>query len=248
MDQESELQSLTRFISKFAAYEEQLTNDRLSAETIAYTQLFGQYVPVDKQLTTILAHTAPYYNIFSVLNVRHYETKLHTPFLAHLLDPHESHQQSRLFFDSFLSSCIEFRDTSKIRNIQVFEEYPCSYGRLDILINYKIDNVNKAIVIENKIYHHDEDDQLQRYYEYLTNERKLRKGNYHIIYLKPNMTLPSITSMSAELTSQLQDEGSLVCLGYHQDIVPWLSSLVTEIKPNNLQHIIGQYISTIKTL
>src|SRR5205807_4940553 len=46
--------------------------------------------------------TAPHFNIFRALHIERRETKLHSRFLAELLDPRGSHSQGFSFLTSFL--------------------------------------------------------------------------------------------------------------------------------------------------
>jgi hypothetical protein len=42
------------------------------------------------------------YNLFHILKIRHYESRVHTPFLVNLLSPKGSHAQGDLFYRVFL--------------------------------------------------------------------------------------------------------------------------------------------------
>ncbi|WP_164121906.1 PD-(D/E)XK nuclease family protein [Sphingobacterium sp. xlx-130] len=104
------------------------------------------------------------YNIFSVLHREDDETRLHSRFLAFLLDPKESHNVGDMFFKLFLEQVlnIEFDYT----NYEVRKEFEY----IDILIH----NDSDAIIVENKIYagdsNHNEDE------EDLVKQSILKKG------------------------------------------------------------------------
>lgn len=249
MNRPLNINEISTFLNQFSDLEESLYDMRIKQDIRIFNQLFKALGPVDKRIQKILLTTAPEYNVFNVLNICHYETKVHTPFLKHLLNPEASHRQGRLFFDSFMNLIFgnEYI-VSDVSNIQVFEEFYTKFGRIDILILYKSYNQNSALVIENKIYHHDEDAQLERYYTYLTQDRKLTKGHYHLVYLKPNKGAPSRNSISIERYRMLKEEKSLFEIGYRQDIAPWLESVVTQVKAANVEQTLLQYIKTIKTL
>jgi hypothetical protein len=197
----------------------------------------------------LLKAKAPEYNLFSILNIKHYETKVHTPFLKHLLSPDETHQQDRLFFDYFIQNFLGPRfNKETITQIKVYEEFPFSDGRIDILIRFKMNEKPFGLVIENKIYHHDEQNQLKRYYEYLTQACNLPLGQYHLVYLKPQQGAPSNYSIDPNLYKKLKLDEAISEIGYHQHISPWLQSLLEKIEPLSVREIIHQYIQTINTL
>lgn len=243
-----EFEGLKAFLNRYVEYEERIVNSRITEDIDAFSKLFMKYQPVDKELVEILSATAPYYNIFNVLNVRRYETKLHTPFLRHLLDPNENHQQGALFYDSFLKLFTDCNDDAEpISNRSVKEEVPADEGRMDLIMEYTQGNRRKIVVIENKIYAADQDKQLERYYQYIT-ARKFTKGNFCILYLKPYRGMPSEVSLPKASYNQLTREKSLFSIGYHEDIAAWLMSLLPVIKPPQLHQVIVQYIETIKSL
>jgi hypothetical protein len=248
-DAAREIKQYTLFLQKYAAFETQVVEERLSADLAGFTGLFARYAPVDKVLNDILATTAPYYNIFSILNVHKYETKLHTPFLCHLLNASATHGQGCLFLNSFLKRFVGLSETEGgITHSYVYEERSTDQGRMDIVIEYRHGDDYKIAVIENKIYAPDQPNQLKRYHDYIVLGRGYKKGNFHILYLKPYRSLPSKISIARDTYNQLEADNSIFSIGYQEDVIPWLLDLLPEIKSAQLQNIINQYINTIKTL
>ncbi|MBL1411093.1 PD-(D/E)XK nuclease family protein [Sphingobacterium sp. C459-1T] len=82
------------------------------------------------------------YNIFSVLHREDDETRLHSRFLAFLLDPKESHNIGDMFFKLFLEQVLNIY--FDYTNYEVKKEFQF----IDILIH----NDSDAVIIENKIY------------------------------------------------------------------------------------------------
>lgn len=124
------------------------------------------------------------YNIFKVLKLSRDERRLHSSFIADLLDDKSEHGLKKEFLNTFLKKV-----NSKIElegNIKVFTEYyigplneeKTEGGILDILIE---DSKRKAIIIENKIDANDEENQLLRY----NNFAKKKYIEYELIYLTP---------------------------------------------------------------
>ncbi|MFD2175975.1 PD-(D/E)XK nuclease family protein [Veronia pacifica] len=138
----------------------------------------------------------PKYNLFNVLRSAHDEVRLHSRFLADLLNPEGRHQHGRRFLDLFLS------------NIEVtLSEIPkvlLEYRNIDILIRAG----DIAVVVENKIYADDQPEQLLRYHEIMKDEGV---KTIHLIYLTLDGRQPSEQS-AGHLIDQVK------CVSYRQDI------------------------------
>lgn len=241
--------SIATLIDRFNILEKDLLTQRVIDDSGKFAVFFQQYLPINARWQEYLKSTAPDYNLFSVLNIRHYETYVHTPFLRHLLSPAETHQQGRLFFDYFLERIIGERfQKENVKYIQVHEEYPFSNGRIDILIQFQLNGKPFGLVIENKIYHHDEPRQLERYHEFLTKACCLPEGQFHLVYLKPQQSPPGRDSINEELYTQLKSQNAITEIGYHQHIAVWLENLISHIEPQRFKQILLQYIEAIKTL
>ncbi len=182
------------------------------------------------------------FNIFNILNLSQDETKLHTPFIAELLNPKGSHGMK----DAFLREFIEISDIDTeldIKEATVETEYSIGYknndstegGRIDIFI---YDNKKNAIIIENKIYAGDQQNQLLRYYNYA----KKNKFNFNLIYLTLNGNAASEKSLG-------NINFNYDCLSYNNDILSWLERCVQISACIPLvREIIRQYIINIKDL
>lgn len=112
------------------------------------------------------------YNLFQVINMTSDETKVHSALISDLLNPHGRHQMDNVFLLSFIDRLNEqsHRKLSfTYENVKVeCEKYigpktDTSGGRLDIYIT----DGRNHIVIENKIYATDQENQLLRYHNYL---------------------------------------------------------------------------------
>lgn len=237
------------FVDEFDNLDKRLRELQLSTELEMYHSLFLDYDNLEINLNRILKEESPYFNVFSILNIRHYETKVHTPFLSNLLNPSECHGQGDIFLRLLLVNVLGIcNEDDVIENVAVYEELSMKYGRLDIVVTYEVNRNQKTLVIENKVYHHDGDDQLKRYYEYLTVERNLKSDEYILVYLTIHKSQPSSKSIPQELYYQLRASGNIHCLGYKQDIIPWLKSSIKEVPSNRVNDLLTQYIETIKTL
>jgi len=194
-------------------------------------------------LHELLRLDAPDYNLFEVLRIRHYEVKVHTPFIAHLLNPLTNHHQGRLFFDLFFRDIIQYsKPTDNLSNIEVHVERRNLYGQIDIQIWFRENGIKKVVVIENKIYHHDGDEQLYRYYQYLSQSRRLSDENLQIIYLTLDGRPPSKNSLGTIPSACIRS------ISYRGHINQWLTTAMASINPNPLYHTINQYLKTINSL
>ncbi len=118
------------------------------------------------------------FNIFNVLGVSTSEVKLHSAFIAELLNPFGDHGLSEKFLKFFIDEIsnksfgdINNRDftfdTLSIKEVKVEKNIgPIEGehgGRIDICIE---DNNGCYVIIENKIYAGDQDSQMKRYWNY----------------------------------------------------------------------------------
>ncbi|MGJ8726552.1 MAG: PD-(D/E)XK nuclease family protein [Roseibacillus sp.] len=157
------------------------------------------------------------FNLLHLLNMGHYEAKTHTPILTDLLNPQGSHGQGDVFLKLFLTVCFE-KDLgfmSKASGIVVTEEKyigrvnseQASGGRIDIFLE---SSQGELLAIENKIYANEQDQQLQRYLNYVSRA----KENGRVIYLTLDGQEPgSIKGNKPEILS---------CISYQSHIVDWL--------------------------
>ena len=242
---------IKKWLKDFIAFENQLLFSQIDEETSAYDKLFMEFGPISEHYEKGVKAHAPDYNLFYILNIRHYETKVHTPFLRHLLDPHETHMQGSLFFNAFFNLIFKERfQSSVVKSVYVSEELAFPDGRMDLLIEYSYKASQRAIVIENKIYHTDEPRQLERYFNHLTTSMGYTADNLHIVYLKPRAGMPGIDSIDPEKLNKLVRNGQFTCLGYHDHIYPMLQRILTHkpTLPSVVKETIVQYLRTIKTL
>jgi hypothetical protein len=109
------------------------------------------------------------FNLFEILNITTDETRLHSKFIAELLNPLGSHGQGNLYFRLFLevlnntqrcTAPLNFDVESYSVEVEKHIETEEKGGRIDI---YLKDSKDQIIVIENKIYAHDQEKQLVRY-------------------------------------------------------------------------------------
>jgi PD-(D/E)XK nuclease superfamily len=176
---------------------------------------------------------APHYNIFRVLPIERRETVLHSPMLAHLLDPTASHGQGYLFLRAFfqvahanarLSPPAEPLDASEW---SVRPEVFIGNGSIDLLI--ECPKQKYVLVIENKIDAAEQDTQLSRYYQWLE-ERRADYATRQLVFLTP-------TGRDSDSKKAVR----YVRMSYHKDILEFLKRTIPNIQPPHVKELVGQY-------
>ncbi len=113
----------------------------------------------------------PETTIFDIAGFPHYEN-VNSNVYAHFLNPNEAHGLGTLFLDA-LQSLIGTRYDFDFP--EIYREYRVAdQQRIDIVItdsHAETNTVTKAIIIENKLFHHLHND-LKAYYNYFSIEDK----------------------------------------------------------------------------
>ena len=182
-------------------------------------------------LTDHYKSTTPNYNLFSVLKINTLEAIVHTPFLAHLLNPDANHNQGKLFIGSFIREIVKIPvDDADILISEVRDEKVTGLGNIDIFIKGRINGKEIAIIIENKIYAGDQNKQLERYYRFLREHLAFKPNDIRIIYLTPYGKKPKINvSIRNCLLEVLEKRNILIFCNYHKNITEWLEFCLTQL-------------------
>ena len=181
------------------------------------------------------------FNIFKVLGLTSSEVRLHSAFLAELLNPNGDHGLEDKFLKAFLEIVIGKKanfdfDTKSAKTYveydigTISEDYK-EGGRIDILIR---DRKGATIIIENKIYAGDQPWQMYRYNRYA--EKHCSTGNYILLYLTLDNNKPSEESTGKD------PEFNYFCISYKEDILTWLKQCVgTAALHPSIRETISQY-------
>lgn len=184
-----------------------------------------------------------FFNVFNTIGLRTEEVRLHSAFIAELLNPKGSHGLSHRFLQAFLE-VIEISDgyinycqceQNDIveRVIGPVNDMGTEGGRIDIII----EDGNHAVIIENKIYASDQKNQMLRYNNYA---KKEFPNGYKLVYLSLDGHEPDDCSLG-------KDEYKVI--SYEKEIVEWLEKCYTisEGKPL-VQSVIKQYSELVKQI
>lgn len=187
------------------------------------------------------------YNLFKVIDMTSNETSVHSAFLADLLNPKGLHHMGdtflKLFTDEFLNDMSFSTETAIVeREKYIGPVTATTGGRLDIIVT---DTDKKAIIIENKIYASDQENQLIRYHNYAeknTSEHKL-------FYLSLDGTVHDEDKTAKHDNKELMEEEHYFTISYESDILKWLEQCREKVVDKPLiREGISHYINLIKHL
>ena len=187
------------------------------------------------------------FNIFNVLHHYHDERRLHSRFISALLSNERKQEPKRIFLEYFLEQ-IGVDDFANYENIKVFPNTgnKSEYRDIDILI---IDRKsNKAVVIENKIYagdsNNEKEGQLIRYYNYIKDEG-IPVNNIKVFYLSIDGHDPLDDSLKDANGNSIRCE----TINYEKHIIGWLKLCLKEcVNEPYLRESILQYINLINDM
>jgi hypothetical protein len=217
----TEDQALCTFQSRFESFK------------VGYQEVKSKTLAENRQL-------APAFNIFRVLSVAHNEERTHSAFLAHLLNPNQSHDQQTLFLEAFLSHCqAKFANFPLQRRPEEIAhaywltatEFHTTSGNLDIVL--RSPGFGFICVIENKIYASEQKEQIHRYAQWLETQRK--NYPYQILFYLTRTGGESYTAQSAAYEK----------LSYHNDIHTILSGVLDRIDAAKVKETVRQYMELI---
>lgn len=206
-----------------------------------YKNLLDQVSAITTRYKKIAELTGENFNVFRILKLESSEVRMHSAFIAELLNPNGSHGQKDIFLKLFADKfCYKNNtiDTASCRvkiedYIGLINEDKTEGGRIDIIVRDKNDN---HIIIENKIYAIDQKQQLTRYFNY--------SQNADIIYLTLDGKPPSDDSKG------LMEEGvNFKRYSYKHDLLNWLELCRKEVSVYPIvREAITHYINLVKHL
>ena len=196
----------------------------------------------EKQVELRKRKEGEYFNIFNTIGLRTEEVRLHSAFIAELLNPKGSHGLEHRFLQAFLETIgvsVDYLDFHRCSENMVERVIgpvtDTEGGRIDIII----EDGSHAIIIENKIYANDQKNQMLRYNNY---GRKEFPNGYKLLYL-------TLDGHEPEMYSLENDDYERELISYEKDIVDWLEKCysIAEGKPL-AQSVIKQYCELVKQI
>lgn len=225
----------------------EITQDEITQEQ--YQKFFDEFEKTYKEYENKVkerrARGIHDYNVFDVLETK--EVK-HSKFIASLLDPKGLHYQGDLFLREFVNACGISDFGLDISNAQVFREYE----NIDIYIT----DGNKHIIIENKLWTGDHDEQIARYIQAIVDEQDEQDGIYErilVLYLTPFddeiKSLGGIDEVGKDYLKLGQNQVAFRHISYKNEILNWLNAIKAEIiNLTDLNVLISQYEKAVKKL
>lgn len=206
------------------------------------TTLLQQISQLSKHYEEIANLSGENFNIFQIIKLTTEEVRIHSRFLAELLNSKGSHGQGSLFLQLFIKQLnlkeIDYSNykVSIEKHIGSINEERNEGGILDIIIS---DYKNNCIVIENKINAGDQDKQLVRYSNYCKGYK-----NSSLIYL----TLDGKDAQDYSKENLVSGTDYQV-ISYSSDIILWLENCRKEVATLPIiREGITHYINLIKHL
>gem|GEM_PF-1313675 len=184
--------------------------------------------------------SAPWYNVFALLRADTDEDKTHTPFLADLLNPKGSHGQGATFLEAFVARC-----RTKLGFIPPPGEIPgsswvvqtqryTSFGVIDLVVIAPA--LGYIIAIENKVLAGEQQNQLERYSQWLQTQRDCY----------PHQNLVFLTPEGRRATST--QHARYIRLSYGTDIAAILNAALPGIAADRVRAVVEQYIDTVRQI
>lgn len=187
------------------------------------------------------------YNLFRVIDMTSNETSVHSAFIADLLTPQGMHQMETIFLELFAKQFLCDMDFlvegAKVeREKYIGATTTETGGRLDIIIT---DIKGNAVIIENKIYASDQENQLIRYYNYA---QKLH-SKYKLFYLSLDGIVHNEAKTATSENISLKEKKDYHTISYSKDILEWLEKCREKVVNKPLiREGISHYINLIKYL
>lgn len=183
-----------------------------------------------------------YYNVFDVLNLSTDEVRLHSAFIADLLNPKGKHGLGAKPLKSFTKILGQDFEDEALRSSEVYREFvigtksqdQTSGGTIDILLNIG----GYQIIIENKIYAADQPRQLLRYHNFA------KSKPHSLVYMTLDGDAPSDNSSGGLVGGK-----DYICKSYRNDITRWIEQcLGMAIARPLIRETLQQYLKTIRIL
>ena len=210
-------------------------------------QLFNEIHLIIEKHEYIRKEKGDNYNLFKVINMTSDETRVHSAMIADLLNPNGQHQMENVFLKLFIERLngqtdhiVSFTcDNAKVEcEKYIGPKTDTDGGRLDI---YLTDGINH-IVIENKIYATDQENQLLRYHNFLKRCSK-NKNNTLLLYLSLDGEVHDIDKTTGG------EEITFFTISYADFILNWLTDCRHKVIDKSLiREGIAHYLNLIKIL
>lgn len=206
-----------------------------------YYHLLAQVSAINKKYESILSRAGEDFNVFRILKLEASENRIHSALLAEFLNPKGSHGQKDVFLKLFIKAVFSTEFQFQTENALIVVEKHIGFtnidktegGRIDIYLD---DQHGHHVLIENKIYAGDQENQLVRYRKHDLNAK--------LLYL--NLDGKEASEWSKK---DLEVGKDFQIITYKTDILQWLENCRKEaVELPVLRESFTQYIHLIKYL
>lgn len=236
-----DVEAVTRFLQRY----QNLKDAHTWRDVENFKQAFSSLHPVIQSMLNDAEEQnrlqAASFNVFRVLHLEAKEDEVHTTFLADLLNPKGAHGQKHLFLHAFLDAMLNSHGNfpppeKSIEQHTWFVESQkyIGEGTLDIVVSCPA--LSYLIVIENKIYAGEQEDQLARYARWMNSNREWYTWQA-LIYLTPTGE-----------ASATADTATYYPASYRGQIAGMLKAALPDISAPHLRETILQYLEVIQNI
>lgn len=188
------------------------------------------------------------YNLLTTVLNEHDEVRLHSRVIGSLLDVNGLHYQKELFLELFLEILDVNEFQFNFHESKIFLEYQ----NIDLYLT----DGKKHIIIENKIYAEDQENQIKRYYEIIKScNKQLQYNDILVVYLSIDRSQPSSYSLENLIIKDNylinNDEKVAIFknINYKNEILNWLDKCLYEIQNiTNLNESVQQYKNIVEKI
>lgn len=173
------------------------------------------------------------FNLLHSVGFRNQEV-MHSKFIATMLDPKGSHSKGDQFLKLLLTQI-------GVSDFETDNTIVCLEKRAEKRwIDITVENSQKILIIENKIWAKDQSRQLEDYYNSCIKTGK----KVEVIYLTPYGHSPSFDSLGETLCNKSE---VVKCISYEKAIIPWIDRC-EEISDGRLKHSLKMYNEVLRVL
>jgi hypothetical protein len=176
---------------------------------------------------------APDFNIFRIIGREHYEVTTHSSFLASLLDPLGGHDQGDLFLSRFHSLLADHKAHWKIPAIDTKWRVATETNGIDILLTHRGEQF--FIIIENKWFARDQEQQTFRYWQHHRSKQAKDLEVLPVIYLTRLGGEPVFTKEPGPTFRRVWSNLRVINCAFGLTLSPTLGSMAARISPRE-QH------------
>lgn len=237
------IEEVETFLDRYREFEASQATQRFDEFEARFRSIASTLPTLEEDDREARRHTSERFNLFLLLGIADKEVKTHSALLADLLNPRGTHDQGALYLQGFLALVArkagleisrEEIAASATSGWVVETERVTGYGNLDLVLERREPPL--LIVIENKIYAGDQNEQLSRYWKWME-----QRGDEDTRRILVYLTIEGGESPSAE-------DAPYLCLSYRNDIRSWLESSRAGTSSPRMLETIDQYLQVLSYL